>query len=370
MKRWLLRLGTCCFLATLLSSSTAQDTTEELLEMATPQWLSAREKSYYQSGIRIEQVREDSGPKDAETNRTRQSRDVFASGDLKLIRIIVLDPEIPLEESEPTWDGDHVLMTRSTAQNAKYGFRVSQDGPANDSRDLWRITDQIVWPEKPKWRWLHDPLPAVAPVESTLMRGLALDPRLGVGNSDTPLETIFQRLSDRGVDGNVTHRVGTDGRRVVQVNWINIVDEVTPTFAELGAVRTRISVRVDLLPDQAWQLLYYEMRAEYLDNHQQEVGAHTRTSEIDYAPQSSAGSYRVTDTEESERGSSKMVRFIRNLTEPEKTNLRTLCYMSGFQLPEPEGLPADRQWWQYLIGFGAIAILIAMGIRWYKNRQP
>jgi len=332
-----------CVFACGPSGTDAQDTVEELLEMATPRWLSARESAYYELGIRVEELREHQEAGNSETKRFRNSRDLFASGDLKLINTVSLDPELPVDRSETTWDDEHVFMRKSTAQNAKYGFVVERDLKKAEHRDLWRMKDQVIWPKKPEWQWLETPLPTVAPIDSTLMRGLALDPRLGVLATTVPLEEILGGFIERGVVERISHRDGNELGRVVTVNWTNMQDNIDKSAAAQGAVEYRSTVQVELLPEQEWRLLSFEMRFDFLDANEKVVVVRKWSTKIDYKPGSTLPPYRVTVEEDTARGLFNTVRQFRSLTEAEKASLRKLCYLSGFQLPEPEGPPAEAQ---------------------------
>jgi hypothetical protein len=356
-------------LACMPSFGDAQDTVDELLEMATPRWLSAREKGYNNSGIRMEQMREDRDAKTGVVKRSRQSRDLYSAGDVKLISVVVKNSDTPLDKSEPFEANDQVLSKRVTAQNAKYGFVVDQDHRIAERHGLWQVKDQVVWQQEIEWMWLPNPLPSVAPIESTIMRGLALDPRLCVSNTYTPLETIFQQLQDQGEVKQITRRDSGELGGIVVVNWTNEVDKIDPSFATQGAVKTRVTVQVELLPEHEWRLLFYKMRFEYLDVNEKSIGVHARSTKIDYSPGSTTEPYRITVSEDSTRGEFQTIREVRPLTQTEKDSLSELCYLSGFQIPEPEGLPADSSWWQYLVGLTAVGILASLGIRWYRNRS-
>jgi hypothetical protein len=131
----------------------------------------------------------------------------------------VLDAEIIIKESQPRWSKEQVLSTHDTAQNAKYGFKVSQDLRSVEHNRLWRIEDQVIRPKKPESRWLQEPIPVESPVESTLMRGLSLDPRLCVSQTYAPLETIFQQLQAQGVVEHITSRDSEELGRIVVVKW-------------------------------------------------------------------------------------------------------------------------------------------------------
>ncbi len=347
-----------------LHHSRAQSTVEEVLEQAGPQWESQRKRHYNQTGIRIEQLEERQAPGAVGVRRTRQSRDFFSSGDAKMIRKVGLTPETTIDESAGSWDSDAILWSNVIAQNSKYGFKVEY----NQTHQLWGIKQQTVWGTAPTWKWLVDPLPTVSPVDQALMRGLSLDPRLGVSSSDLPLELLFTQMSDQKLTGKVNSRVDSEGRRVVEVNWTNFVDELDPTSAPQGAVGYQMSIRVDLLPDQEWQLQYYEMRIDFIDNNQQSIVVHRWTSEFDYSQLGLNGSYRITDIEDAGRGFIKTIRFIRRLRESEQSSLLKLCFMSGYQLPEPEGLPQDSRWWLYLLAATAGGILLWFGRRLYRSR--
>ena len=318
-----------------LDHSRAQSTVEEVLELAGPQWESQRKRHYNQTCIRIEQLEERQTPGAVGVRRTRQSRDFFSSGDAKMIRKVGLTPETTIDESAGSWDSDAILWSNVFAQNSKYGFKVEY----NQTHQLWGIKQQTVWGTVPTWNWLVDPLPTVSPVDQALMRGLSLDPRLGVSSSDLPLELLFTQMSDQKLTGKVNSRVDSEGRRVVEVNWSNFVDELDLASAPQGAIGYQMSIRVDLLPDQEWQLQYYEMRIDFIDNNQESIVVHRWTSEFDYSQLGLNGSYRITDIEDAGRGFIKTIRFIRRLRESEQSSLLKLCFMSGYQLPEPEGLP-------------------------------
>ncbi len=332
-----------CIFACGPSATDAQDTVEELLEMATPHWAAARESAYYELGIRVEELREHREAGTSETKRFRNSRDFFASGDLKLIKAVLLDPALPIDRSETTWDDEQVFMRKSTAQNAKYGFVVERDLEKAEHRELWRVKDQVVWQKKPEWQWLQTPLPRVAPIDSTLMRGLALDPRLGVLNTTTPFEEIFDGFIERGVVERISHRDSNELGRVVTVSWTNVQDNVGESAAAQGAVTWRSTVQLEVLPEHEWRLLSYEMRFDFLDANEKIVVVRKWSTKIDYKPGSTLPPYRVTIEEDTDRGLFNTVRQFRSLTEPEKASLKKLCYLSGYQLPEPEGLPADAQ---------------------------
>jgi hypothetical protein len=368
MNRVLLSVVICVF-ACAPSSTDAQDSVKELLEMATPAWLSARESAYYELGVRVEEAQESRLAKTGQTERFRRSRDLFASGDLKLINAVSLDPELPVDRSDATWADEHVFMRKFTAQNAQYGFVVERDLEKVEHRDLWQVKDQVIWQRKPEWSWLKDPLPNAAPVESALMRGLVLDPRLSVSRNYTPIDTIFESHSTMGLVGQVTNRESRELGRVVAVRWVNTVDKIDPAFASRGAVRTRVTVEIELLPEHDWRLLSYEMRGEYLNTGEELVGTYLSSTKIDYSNGTTSEPYRVTIFEDSTRGVFNTERVIRPLTDPEKASLYKLCHLSGFQLPEPEGLPADSNWWQYLMGFTACGILLFFGLRWYRSRS-
>lgn len=357
-----------CVVVCVPSATDAQDTVEELLEIATPRWAAARESTYYELGIRVEELREHQEVGTSETKRFRNSRDLFGSGDLKLINAVSLDTRVPVDESETTWDDEQVLMRKSTAQNAKYGFVVERDLKKTEHRDLWRVKDQVVWQKKPEWQWLETPLPTVAPIDSTLMRGLALDPRLGVRDTTVPLEEILAGLIERGVLERISQRDSNELGRVVTVSWTNIQDNVGKSAAAQGAVTWRSTVQLELLPEHEWRLLSFDMRFDFLDADEKIVVVRKWSTKIDYQPGSTLPPYRVTVEEDTDRGLVKIVRQIRSLTETEKASLKELCYLSGYQLPEPEGLPPDSQWWRYLIGFLACGILFVFGLRWYRRR--
>src|SRR5690606_11786308 len=112
------------FFAATPPACIAQNTVEELLELAKPQWEARRQQSYTQTGLRIEQLREHSSPSFPEVRQTRLSRDLFASGDLKLMRNVTLSTAIPLKETDQNWNNEIISLTTVTAQNAKYGFKV------------------------------------------------------------------------------------------------------------------------------------------------------------------------------------------------------------------------------------------------------
>jgi hypothetical protein len=358
-----------CVFTCAPSSTDAQDSVKELLEMATPCWLSARESAYYELGIRVEELREHQEAGTSETKRFRNSRDLFASGDLKLINAVSLDTGLPVDRSETTWDDEQVFMRKSTAQNAKYGFVVERDLKKAEHRELWRMKDQVIWQKKPEWQWLQIPLPTVAPIDSTLMRGLALDPRLGVLATTVPLEEIFAGFIERGGVERISHRDSNELGRVVMVSWTNMHDHVGESAAAQGAVKYRSTVQLELLPEHEWRLLSYEMQFDFLDADEKIVVVRKWSTKIDYKPGSTWPPYRVTNEEDSGQGMFNTVRQFRSLTEPEKASLKKLCYLSGYQLPEPEGLPQDAQWWQYLMGFTAFGILLFFGLRWYRSRS-
>jgi hypothetical protein len=115
--------------------------------------------------------------------------------------------------------------------------------------------------------------------------------------------------------------------------------------------------------------LSYEMRFDFLEAKENVVVIRKWSTKIDYKPGSTLPPYRVTIEEDSGRGLFKTVRQVRSLTEPEKTSLKKLCYLSGYQLPEPKGLPQDSQWWLYLMGFIACGVLLVFGLRWYRSRS-
>jgi hypothetical protein len=128
-------------------------------------------------------------------------------------------------------------------------------------------------------------------------------------------------------------------------------------------------VQLELLPEHEWRLLTFQMRFDFLDAVDKIVVVRKWSTEIEYKPGSTLPPYRVTVEEDTDRGLFKIVRQFRSLTETEKASLKELCYLSGYQLPEPEGLPQDSQWWQYLIGFTACGILFFFGLRWYRSRS-
>ncbi len=338
MKRIFLSAVICVFTCAP-SATDGQDSVKELLEMATPRWLSARESAYFELGIRMEETRENRDAKTGQTERFRRSRDLFASGDLKLINTVSLDPELPVDRSDATWADEHVFMRKFTAQNAQYGFVVERDLEKAEHRDLWRVKDQDIWQQKPEWRWLQTPLPNVAPIDSTLMRDLALDPRLCVSYTSTPLEAIFGQLIKRAGVERISHRDSDELGRVVMVVWTNMHDNVDQASAAQGAVKYRSTVQFELLPEHEWRLLTYEMRFDFLDANEKIVVVRTRSTKIDYLAGTTLLPYRVTIEEDSTRGVINTERLFRNLTESETASLRKLCYLSGFQLPEPEGLP-------------------------------
>ncbi len=316
----------------------AQETLEELLAVASPQWEALRKQNYSQLAIRVEEFEEHRTFEQNEIRRTRQSCDYFAAGDNKVIRRSRSSSISELEPSEQPLDSETTSWSFVTAQNARYGFHIQRRTP----EEPWQVKQQLPWTHPPAWLWLRDPLPNGAPVNETLMRGLSLDPRLGIGRSDTPLDSFCEQFSELGISAEISQRLDKQNRKITRIQWNWRMDKVVPAFAEKGAIESRQQAFIDLLPDQGWQLLKCDRICEFVDGNHQTLGTYRWTSEIDYGTDESKWTYQITDTEDAARGFIKKNRFVRPLSAAEQTQLAALCQLSSFDLPEPES--AATQW--------------------------
>ena len=334
-------VGVCLGGESICSDGFAQETLEELLEVAGPHWEKQRKQNYEQLAIRIEEFEDHRSEASNQIRRTRDSRDYFAEGADKLIRrsrsttLSQIEPdESPLDSETSTWN---VV----TAQNSHYGFRVQRP----TAEEPWNIKQQVVWDVEPTWRWLMDPLPNGSPLDEILMRELSLDPRLGVGSSDNPLDLICGQIrkiaaEQHGIGeqhgGEIVQRVDANGKRVAAItfHFNRELNSARLPESEKDAVRYLTNIKIELLPDQDWQLLYYETRNDLLNDSEQTIRTYRWTTQVDYAPGDSKWLYQITDTEDATRGVIKTNRFIRLLTDDEKAELRPLCRLSGFGLPE------------------------------------
>ncbi len=330
-------VGVCLGGDSICSVGFAQETLEELLELAGPHWERQRKQNYEQLAIRIEEFKDHRSEASNQIRRTRESRDYFADGAAKLIRrsrsttLSQIEPEeSPLDSDTSTWN---IVM----AQNSHYGFRVQRP----TAEEPWIIKQQVVWDDEPTWRWLMHPLPNGSPPDETLMRELSLDPRLGVGGSDSPVDlfcTMIRDVVGEHHGGKVVHPVDADGKRIVAITYqyaAEVASGVLPE-SEKNAVVAKMYVEIQLLPDQGWQLLRYERRSDLVNDSEQTIRTYRWSTQFDYSPSDSKWSYQVTDTEDATRGVIKTNRFIRPLTDDEKAELRPLYRLSGFGLPEPD----------------------------------
>jgi hypothetical protein len=119
-------VGVCLGGESICSVGFAQETLEELLEIAGPHWERQRRQNYEQLAIRVEQFKDHRSEALNQIRRTRESRDYFADGADKLIRRSGSSTVNSIEPDDWPMDSDATSWTNVTAQNAAYGFLVSR----------------------------------------------------------------------------------------------------------------------------------------------------------------------------------------------------------------------------------------------------